>query len=272
MQITKEYLSQNVELFITHPERFWEDATEIAENAFYNFDSIIRENKEEYFFKEIEIPNTISKIGANAFCDCDYLEKVVLPENLKVIEPGTFKYCPSLKEVILPSSLEEIGDEAFFECRLSEINFPENLTKIGKSAFTANDFETITFPNNLTHIQEYTFERCPKLKEINFNNVKIIGKNAFSDCYNLTKIILPETIDIVSSFAFCDCENLEYVEILNTNIKLGKQSFLNTKLVCMIQKNENTTILASTCSILETSKCTDLKDSIFKQIIEEVED
>lgn len=257
MVITQEYVKQNLELFITNKEEFWRDATEIAPYAFCDFDSVKRqdESKGEYFFRNIEIPNTIKQIGDHAFEDCDYLEEVVLPQGLKQIGDSCFKYCPSLTKVNLPEGLEEICDNAFYESRLENITFPASLIKIGKKSFVGNDFTSLSFNEGLTTIAESAFERCSRLVDIKFaSSIKTIQKRAFLDCFELVKITLPQNIENVGSEVFYNCENLKQVVCENKQTKLGKQCFSYTCIACVIEKDNGYYFLDS-CQITENDNC-----------------
>ena len=44
----------------------------------------------------IEIPDTVSSIGAEAFSGCDKLRKLFLPDSVKFIDINAFSYCPNL--------------------------------------------------------------------------------------------------------------------------------------------------------------------------------
>ena len=257
MIVTQEYVNQNLELFITNKEEFWRDATEIADYAFCDFDSVKRqdEKKGEYFFRSIVIPNCITKIGAHAFEDCDYLEDVVLPKDLKVISEGCFKYCPSLTKITLPEDLEEVCDQAFYEARLEEITFPTTLVKIGKKSFVGNNFTSLCFNEGLTTISEGAFERCSRLVNIKFSaSIKTIQKRAFLDCFELGKVVLPSNIESVGAEVFYNCEKLNQVVLENKQTKLGKQCFSYTCIACVIEKDNGLNFLDS-CQITENENC-----------------
>jgi hypothetical protein len=44
----------------------------------------------------IEIPDSVSSIGAEAFSGCDKLRKLFLPDSVKFIDVNAFSYCPNL--------------------------------------------------------------------------------------------------------------------------------------------------------------------------------
>ena len=77
----------------------------------------------------VTIPNTIEKIGHNAFRHGAF-KKVVFEEGSQVttIEKATFEGCPYLEEVVLPASITTIKGTAFGSCtNLKKIVFEGNL-------------------------------------------------------------------------------------------------------------------------------------------------
>lgn len=67
--------------------------------------------------KEVQLPNTLERLGKASFKGCKSLEKIVIPEGITVIPEECFEGCENLKEVHLPNSLVRIEHRAFFRCR-----------------------------------------------------------------------------------------------------------------------------------------------------------
>lgn len=113
--------------------------------------------------QEIEIPNSVEKIGVGALFACRYLEKVTFGTGVTSIQDGVCKECPSLKEVDL-GSLPSLPFEMFCRCTsLSEITIPATVESIGKYAFTG-----------CTELKEITVlgKRLPDLKSEAFSSYK----------------------------------------------------------------------------------------------------
>ncbi len=78
----------------------------------------------------------VTKIGYNAFYNCDKLTSVTIPNSVIEIGESAFESCESLKSITIPNSVTSIGEEAFEFCyRLKSITIPNSVTSIGKSAF-----------------------------------------------------------------------------------------------------------------------------------------
>jgi len=64
--------------------------------------------------------------------------------------------------------------------------------------------------------------------KINGHRITNIGNSAFAAC-NLTKLILPNGLTTISDFAFSDCYFLTSINIPNTVMKIGKGVFKNCR-------------------------------------------
>ena len=54
-----------------------------------------------------------------------------------------------------------------------------------------------------------------------------IGKNAFQACYDLTSVIIPNSVTSIGESAFRDCSSLTLITIPNTVTSIGKWAFIN---------------------------------------------
>jgi len=82
--------------------------------------------------RELQIPETVTEIGSDAFEGCSYLKKINIPEGIKEIKKDTFKDCKSLSEIKLPADLKGIYESAFEGCkRLKELKLPEGIENLG---------------------------------------------------------------------------------------------------------------------------------------------
>ena len=85
---------------------------------------------------EVDFPEGLETIGANALESNKAVTSVKFPETLIDIDNHAFYGCVSIEKLSFPNSLLEIGSYAFDGCdNLEEINFGSKLKIIGKSAF-----------------------------------------------------------------------------------------------------------------------------------------
>ena len=159
--------------------------TEITESTFNDCCNLYK----------IQLPNSITKIGDNAF-SCSYDKK------------------SSLSEIKLPEQLVEIGEDSFYNCRdLKGINLPESVSLIGKNAFwLCNSIQEITLPKRITIIKEGVFVGCTSLKSITLpENLIRIEEEAFSGC-GLTSITIPKSVMYIGCCVFEHCSNLNSIK------------------------------------------------------------
>lgn len=64
----------------------------------------------------VEIPDSVTIIGAHAFEGCNNLQEITLPESVTRIEWSAFKRCTNLARVRIPQSVLGIESEAFSGC------------------------------------------------------------------------------------------------------------------------------------------------------------
>lgn len=234
--------------------------------------------------KEIIIPDSVTKIGANAFQKCSNLSRVKLPSNLEKIENKTFILCNKLTKIKIPSSVKSIGDFAFQACfkednegnniacyppaGLQSIIFDENsvLETIGAATFGFSALKSINIPLNIETIGKFAFEHCYNLVSITIpKNTKIIEEGAFTCCKSLKTIIFEnETpfLKTIGDFTFSETV-INIIKIPPSVISIGNSAFYQCK------KLKSIDIPVSVTSIGETAfgECYNLKSiNISKKI------
>lgn len=134
---------------------------ELATDCFNNWDIV-----------SCSMPDTIVKIGANAFYKCDEMTSVKIPRDCETIDAYAF-YCCKINSIAWGQSLKYIGEDAFYAAfNCSYVILPDGVEKIGKKAFGYN--------------------------KVNFfipNSVERMGATAFGDHYYSTSLYCESTQD-----------------------------------------------------------------------------
>ena len=216
-----------------------------------------------YFLTDIDIPDSVTSIGNQAFFGCSNLTSITIPNSVTSIGDDVFYGCISLTSIQIPDSVTSIGYGLFRGCSsLKSITIPKGVTSIGDRLFSqCSSLESITIPKGVTSIGEYVFESCSSLKNIlvedgnqNYSSmggvlfnsdqtvlvyypggreggyaipdsVTSIGSTAFDKCSNLTSITIPDGAINISNYAFFNCLGLTDITIPDKVTSIGSYAF-----------------------------------------------
>lgn len=197
--------------------------------------------------ESVVMPDSVTKIGDDAFRYCFDLRSVTLSKNLTEVGNNIFYSCNELTDIINQDALGDkkdillatycdIVDGTLYSCDSSKLPddtlvVPNGVTRIATREnqthfYTGNGFSRVVFPGTLKVIEGTPFQLCSSLKEIEFGNgITTIGADAFRRCYNLTSVKLPANITSIGSLAFGECSSLSEVSIANPNAEIAEDAF-----------------------------------------------
>ena len=162
---------------------------------------------------EFDIPDIVSKIGDNAFEECE-IEEIEIPKGVTSIGDEAFQNCTRLTTITIPSSVETIGNDAFYGCDNLEtiyIELSAALASHGISGVFPSGTLQVSFAIGVEKIGDNAFEEC-EIDEIEIpEGVTSIGDEAFQNCTRLTTITIPGSVETIGNDAFYGCDNLETV-------------------------------------------------------------
>lgn len=188
----------------------------------------------------IELPNTVSSIGPDAFAGCNALTAFVEAGSYAesyVIEHGIAYESYSIPlfivdengmltgyegaisgHVVIPEEVngikvKAIGNYAFGGCSsLTSVNIPSGVTSIGDRVFSScSSLTSIDIPSSVTSIGVVAFYNCNKLTSINIpadSRLTCIEASAFKGCSRLKSIAIPSSVTYIGENAFADCFQL----------------------------------------------------------------
>ena len=197
-----------------------------------------------YGLENIDIPDTVTTIGENAFKLCTSLENVKMYNSIDEINGRAFAGCTSLKSVSLPDSITGMGTEIFSGCTsLSSVKLPNKRVNITSSTFEGcTSLTEITLPDTVTTIQDHAFKNCTALKTINWSkSITDIQSYAFENCDALTKPDIPNTVTNIGEGAFYECGGLSDIAVPNSVKTLGSRAFENCDALAKVSISDSVT-------------------------------
>ncbi len=138
----------------------------------------------------IDLPDSVTEIGANAFGNSPKLERVHLPVHLDEFPPYMFYCCSALKEIPFRGGVKVLPECVAYGC---------------------SSVTTIVLPSSVEKICTNAFSNCQNLRAIVLSsNLKEVEKDIVVDCPNLSHIRIPE--DNVNFKTNDDCTVLYKIE------------------------------------------------------------
>ena len=235
----------------------FEGLEHIGNSAFYACSSLRR----------IVLPESLTTIEYNAFYECNKLLEVVdLSPNLSIKKGDTEYGYVAYYALIVNTSLTDIAIEYYesdgFEFIYydgqaillsfeniygsNEITLPSTVTingkiinsyEIGTDAFKYEYFTKVTIPSSVTKIGKGAFSQCSSLQEVVFedeSNLTIIDENAFSNCVQLRRFVIPSSVLEIRTSAFYYCTRLAELVVGESVSNINYYAFEHTPSLSVI--------------------------------------
>ena len=207
--------------------------------------------------REIEIPDKVRNIGAQAFYRCDKIERVYIPDGVETISNWAFSRCTSLNNVVLPKTLRNIELGAFSYCQsLNRITIPASVRYIDNDAFVGTEDVVTVYtpegsyaewyakrkgikheilteePTRVTLLADFEITDATLVKYHGTDaypavpcGVSVIADSAFAMNGYIKSVKLPEGVEKIENRAFLGCHSLEEVTIPATVKEIAPFAF-----------------------------------------------
>lgn len=192
-------------------------------------------------------------VGGSAFLGCS-LTTVVIGDNVR-LDGYAFSDCTKLPSVVIGDNVT-VGEYAFSGCSvLTSATIGENANIGSKAFYNCSALTDLSIGNDVEYVAGDAFDGCNNLpyavdgnakylgNEVNPNlilvavtdktitefvineNCKIILKEAFYQCEQLTNVTIPEGIKCIESDTFGNCSALTTIELPSTLTSIEKYAF-----------------------------------------------
>lgn len=190
---------------------------------------VLFSNQGRMYKRNIELPNGVTTLGANAFAYCSLLETIDL-KNATTINGNAFQGCTKLHSINLENITTFSGTYIFDGCSaLKKINC-KSATSISASCFNWCTSIESAICKNATVLNGNAFLGNSKLKYIDIRNATQIKSAAFSRCTSLSLIDLTggnTVCSLANADAFYLVGNTWTAVVADDNMKTQYQSATN---------------------------------------------
>ena len=215
---------------------------------------------------------SVTSIGDSAFGSATLTGALIIPDGIIDIGNTAFS-CSKLTSITIPASVRTIGVSAFVNSSGLETVF---YNAVNARVFSNKTFSTGAAPvaptiiigNSVIAIPDTLFYSL-NIKNIIFgNNVTNIGAQAFSNCKELTAIVIPNCVTSIGNEAFSNCTKLTQITIGNGVTNIGNGAFQSCTSLTSITIPDSVTTIGA----FAFSSCTNLSDILIPDNVKSIGD
>ena len=170
-----------------------------------------------------DIVYDVTRIGKNAFCGAQKLQRVSMSENIKTIDKFAFVNCSQLTEVQIGESVDSILLDAFSFGNLQQLTIPKNVKYIAPLIVRKNPITSIiVHPENTNYTS---------INGVLFNKKENV-LHTFPAAY-ATEYTIPESVDTIGNCAFAST-SIKSVIFPKNLVYIANEAFIGTNLTELI--------------------------------------
>lgn len=191
----------------------------------------------------IEIPESVNRIGKNAFYQAQLLTSVVWNARQCKLDDAPFGALPDgVTSIRFGSSVEEIPSGlCSWSLKLQSVTIPQNIRRIGKKAFNCRintvvwnakrceDIEnsdevpftqvvdSFIIGDGVEYVPDFLCYGLSMPVLVLSEGVKSVGFGAFAACDSIVSVAVPGSVDTIARIAFYLCRNLKEINVSSDN-------------------------------------------------------
>lgn len=161
------------------------------------------------------------------------VQHLLLGSQLASIEPSTFNQMTHLESI-------EVDEANTNFITIDGVLYTKDLTTLVCYP-QAKDYESFIIPNEVVHIESYAFYQTSNLLSIAFeNNTQIteIGVLAFNEARSVENLILPDTVETINDLALAGMTNLTSIIIPESVTMISDDVFIEDQLTIYVYMDE----------------------------------
>ena len=166
----------------------------------------------------------VVEIAAGGFAGLTGVQNILLPDSIRKIGANAFNGCIEIESIDIGKYVEDIAGSAFVGWNEDQrINDYSGQIR----ANTLNDCNARIYATVKTETQVVSgYTGMRNLYGITLNdNITTIAANAFSGCVNLEEFVLPSYVTTIGSLAFNDCTKIQSITLPKTLSSLAVDAF-----------------------------------------------
>ena len=213
--------------------------------------------------KKIRLPEDITSLSKMPI----QIKELYIPDSVTTLKAGAFLSCKGLKQLYIPDSVKNIEEKAFASTLLTAdtLRLPKDAVISTKAVFgnmpIIKQFKDISFKPSDTEYSLYA--GCKYLTGeiiVPEGVVTLKGDSmpaghtndfhpiaAFCDCHNITKVVLPSSLQTIGQYAFYNCNQLKEVNIPENITVLNTSTFHYCKRLEKITLPQSLTTIKGKC-------------------------
>lgn len=172
--------------------------TQIATRAF----------RDQAGITKVNLPNTISVVGTQAFANCIGLSELPSLCNIKTIGGYAFRNDSAIcGEIVIPSNVTAIGSYAFYGCHgITKVSYNAvnaNTSSPGRIFYNCRNLKTIIVGQEVTNIPNGIFRGCDSLKHVIYSATNATaGSDVFYGCNSLKTVTITANVQSIPDYIF----------------------------------------------------------------------